>query len=230
MAHINDTLAVIATTSVGMAQPPTLLTIAPELRNTIYELVFTADAGPVKLLEASPPEKALLQVCRQTLDEAAGLYVAAFRSYWRGTTFTIRRTDEVVTTACRVNFDMEDIKQIGSLLSTADSGMRYFPVLQSALSRLWLSAERDSVCTFRHLENASWRLVTIDGNAVDTSNGVLVELENGHGQSYYAPRSKAIEGFPAKRKLTLQQLQVILGRTLLLKGEETTTSDGQSEV
>ncbi|KAK4895288.1 hypothetical protein LTR27_006631 [Elasticomyces elasticus] len=102
MAQTIGTAAAKATAFVGKAQPPTLLTIAAELRNSIYELVFTADAGPVKLLEALPPEKALLQVCKQTQDEAAGLYVAAFRNYWRNTTSVMRHTAEVVSTsACK---------------------------------------------------------------------------------------------------------------------------------
>ncbi|KAK4950923.1 hypothetical protein LTR10_010916 [Elasticomyces elasticus] len=219
MARINDTLAVIATTSVGKAHPPTLLTIAPELRNSIYELVFAADVGPVKLLEASPPEKALLQVCKQTLNEAAGLYVAAFRSYWQGTTFTIHRTPEIFTSACHVNFNMQDVSHIRTLLSITycnDIG-KNFEVLQRGLSRLSTSARANSVCTFRHLHNIAWLLMTVDGNAVDTSNGESIELKYQHGSSYYTPRSDEGQGFPAKRKLTLRQLEVALGRKLLLK-------------
>ncbi|KAK3617663.1 hypothetical protein LTR56_025130 [Elasticomyces elasticus] len=231
MARINDTLAVIAT-SVGKAQPPTLLTIAPELRNTIYEFVFAVDAGPVKLLEASPPEKALLQVCKQTLNEAAGLYVAAFRSYWQGTTFTIHRTPEIFTSACHVNFNMQDIVQINTLLSITNGNSHgdNLEVLQRGLSRLSISARADSVCTFRHSHNMTWLFMTVDGSPVDTGNGVLVELRYQHGSSYYYPsRATEVDDFPAERQLTLQQLQVILGRKLLLKHEEA-MADEESEV
>ncbi|KAK4950927.1 hypothetical protein LTR10_010920 [Elasticomyces elasticus] len=48
-------------------QRPGLLTIANELRNTIYELVFASDATePVHLLTAIPPSKALVLASRQT--------------------------------------------------------------------------------------------------------------------------------------------------------------------
>ncbi|KAK5678576.1 hypothetical protein LTS10_009020 [Elasticomyces elasticus] len=232
MAQTIGTAAAKATIFAGKAQPPTLLTIAPELRNSIYELVFAADAGPVKLLEASPPEKALLQVCRKTQDEAAGLYVAAFRSYWRNTIFTIRRGPEIVTPPYRVNFGMQDVKQVRTLLSIADGNNLEgdFPILQGHVSRLFMVARADSVCTLRHFENACWRLVTVDENAVNTSDGVLIELNDEHGPSFYSFRSKALREFPVERQLTLRQLEVALGRKLVLKDEEATASGGRSEI
>ncbi|KAK5719217.1 hypothetical protein LTR15_007740 [Elasticomyces elasticus] len=219
MACINDTLAVIAITSVGKAQPLTLLTIAPELRNTIYELVFAADAGPVKLLEASPPEKALLQVCKQTLNEAAGLYVAAFRSYWQGTTFTIHCTTGSVNIALhRVKFNMQDVKQIRTLLSTMDGSN--FPVwfynMRGHFSRLSIPAKVTSIFTFRHFRDTKWLLVMVDGVAVDTSHGGIMRLNDVYGPSY-TTFSKAGDAYPVERMLTLQQLQVTSGRKLLLK-------------
>ncbi|KAK5737824.1 hypothetical protein LTR17_006472 [Elasticomyces elasticus] len=221
MAQTIGTAAAKATTSVGKVQPPTLLTIAPELRNSIYELVFAADAGPVKLLEASPPEKALLEVCKQTQDEAAGLYVAAFRTYWRNTTFTIRRGPAIVTRPYRVNFGMQDVEQVRTLLSSTDGNNLKgdFPILQRAVAWLSMVARADSVCTFRHFKGVKWRLVTVDGNAVNTSDGVLAELNDEHGPSFYSFRSKTIREFPAERELTLRQLEVAVGRKLVLKDE-----------
>ncbi|KAK3621318.1 hypothetical protein LTR22_025253 [Elasticomyces elasticus] len=75
-------------------QRPGLLTIANELRNTIYELVFASDATePVHLLTAIPPSKALVLASRQTYVEAKQMYNKAYQEYWSLTTFYIDYND-----------------------------------------------------------------------------------------------------------------------------------------
>ncbi|KAK3623555.1 hypothetical protein LTR56_021518 [Elasticomyces elasticus] len=67
-----------------------LLTIPPELRNAIYELIYDSPTptGSVQLLEASSPSEAILLVCKQTFDEAKELYKDRCQQYWRNTRFT----------------------------------------------------------------------------------------------------------------------------------------------
>ncbi|KAK3623567.1 hypothetical protein LTR56_021530 [Elasticomyces elasticus] len=67
-----------------------LLDIAAELRNTIYELVFTADLEcPVNLFAATPPSRAITRACRQTRNQAKQMYVKAYRAYWTQTAFCV---------------------------------------------------------------------------------------------------------------------------------------------
>ncbi|KAF7188534.1 hypothetical protein HII31_10196 [Pseudocercospora fuligena] len=69
-----------------------------ELRNEIYELVFTTGTpestqgnGPatVDLFHATPPSKALTLTCRQFHAEAHDMYKTAYQSYWKTTSFTV---------------------------------------------------------------------------------------------------------------------------------------------
>lgn len=83
-----------------------LLTIAPELRNKIYELAFTGDDASGKMVdpfEASPPSKNLLLACRQTYEEARGIQRTAYRAYWSTTRFLV---DNVIP--CRENLNFTD--------------------------------------------------------------------------------------------------------------------------
>ncbi|KAK3623561.1 hypothetical protein LTR56_021524 [Elasticomyces elasticus] len=57
-------------TTPPIVQTSKLLTIAAELRNSIYELVFTKPTGPTDLLTATRPPDDLRLVCKQTRKEA----------------------------------------------------------------------------------------------------------------------------------------------------------------
>ena len=75
-----------------------LLALPPELRNNIWELVFTPDTsrsspcrhGEVDLFDARSPPIHILLVCRQIYSEARGFYAPALSSYWRDTRFFLR--------------------------------------------------------------------------------------------------------------------------------------------
>lgn len=75
----------------GTAEPCHLLSLSPELRNSIYEFAFTTNrpdvSGCVELADALGPAKDLLLTCRQIYDEAAGLQKRAHCRYWTETHF-----------------------------------------------------------------------------------------------------------------------------------------------
>ncbi|KAK5731713.1 hypothetical protein LTR17_011184 [Elasticomyces elasticus] len=73
---------------------PKLLTMPPEMRNRIYELVFATKPEEADLLNPMPPTKQLLLACAQIYHEARGLYNTARRSYWRETHFTVCKPSE----------------------------------------------------------------------------------------------------------------------------------------
>lgn len=67
------------------------LKLAPELRNVIYGLAFTTavETEEYVYFTAAPPSKAIALSCRQTHDEAAGLYKHAYQRFWRESRFKV---------------------------------------------------------------------------------------------------------------------------------------------
>jgi len=69
-----------------------LFRLPPELRNNIYELVFSpAEVEEVELTSAKShaPSAALTLACKRINSEACGLYKAASQTYWSSITFTL---------------------------------------------------------------------------------------------------------------------------------------------
>ena len=81
-----------------------LLGLPAEIRNQIFEDVFTTDhdaftsdhgaftpdhdgEATIDLLAAQPPEKALVFTCRQVYGETRQMFRTAYRSFWSKTTF-----------------------------------------------------------------------------------------------------------------------------------------------
>ncbi|KAK3623566.1 hypothetical protein LTR56_021529 [Elasticomyces elasticus] len=63
---------------------PGVLAIARELRNSIYDLVFTDDVQPpINLLTARPPGGAIILVCTQTAAEAQQMFRKYSDTYWQ---------------------------------------------------------------------------------------------------------------------------------------------------
>ena len=80
-----------------MEQPvPTspFLELPPELRNSIYDLVFSRDIStvPIKLRDATPPRKALALVNRQLYEETYILCRDAYRKFWTTNDFKITKS------------------------------------------------------------------------------------------------------------------------------------------
>lgn len=87
-------------TSSPVSQIGSLSVLSAELRNLIYEYVFTPfcvfdEACPDKteLLKSRPPAKALLQVNRQIYEETKSLYKDAYRRYWVDGQFCLSSKD-----------------------------------------------------------------------------------------------------------------------------------------
>ncbi|KAK5678600.1 hypothetical protein LTS10_009044 [Elasticomyces elasticus] len=88
MAH--EQISDIASASLVTQPSCLLLSIAAELRNQIYELVFNEESdGPVELFKAQPPSNALLLACHAIYSEAALVYAHAYRKYWTKTAFML---------------------------------------------------------------------------------------------------------------------------------------------
>ncbi|KAK3622221.1 hypothetical protein LTR22_024881 [Elasticomyces elasticus] len=67
-----------------------LLSLAAELRNEIYELVFDEQSEePTELSSVKPPSKALLLACHAINTEATLIYKHAYRRFWTETSFTL---------------------------------------------------------------------------------------------------------------------------------------------
>ncbi|KAK3642667.1 hypothetical protein LTR56_010715 [Elasticomyces elasticus] len=94
----------------------TLLTIAPELRNRIYELTFEGPNSGLEqdLVMATAPHKSILLTCKKVCFEAKGLYKTAYQQYWTQTTFVLPgryyRSAQSVTLS--LSFTEEDLAHI----------------------------------------------------------------------------------------------------------------------
>ncbi|KAK5744206.1 hypothetical protein LTR17_002236 [Elasticomyces elasticus] len=108
-------------------QPCRLLTVAPEIRNKIYELaLYDNNEGLVDLLSAGSPSKNLLLSCHQVYEEAKGIHAEAYRRYWSETNFvlrTIRGRRIVYPRDLPVNFTKQDLDKIRHLQFSATFGM-----------------------------------------------------------------------------------------------------------
>lgn len=87
--HLNMLLA-------SQTDCPLLTKLPPELRNRIYEYVFTTDESMHKDLvaaRAQGPPSDLLLTCQRVFAETTGIYQVARTSYWRDTTFYVNRNN-----------------------------------------------------------------------------------------------------------------------------------------
>ena len=78
--------------------PCRLLELPAELRNHIYELAFTTDYEDnekIDLIAANPPNKELLLACRQIYNEAAQIYNASYRDFFKTRNFYLKYEDPV---------------------------------------------------------------------------------------------------------------------------------------
>jgi len=69
-------------------QDSRLFTIPRELRDGIFDLVFTRNGSTMDLTATTPPSNAVLSTCQQAYREGRNIYKNAYRSYWGKNTFT----------------------------------------------------------------------------------------------------------------------------------------------
>lgn len=109
-----------SSSSLSRSSPSTCLltSLPPELRNNIYELIFSVAGKEERhLFKAKPPPKALLSTSRHINKETAAMYRAAYRNCWSCSRFTVMDPAQMT---CSYNelanqFEGRDIKHIKSL-------------------------------------------------------------------------------------------------------------------
>lgn len=103
------------------AQPKCyFMTIPGEIRNRIYDYVFTNNGGegPVEVFKFSPPSNNIIMSCRQVYQEARELYKAAYRLYWSENDFNFiwrPHSDEEEAGAKLRNFSDADVAAISCM-------------------------------------------------------------------------------------------------------------------
>ncbi|KAK4895289.1 hypothetical protein LTR27_006632 [Elasticomyces elasticus] len=214
--------------------PPTqqtskLLTIAPELRNSIYELVFTKPPGPTDLLTASQPTSNLRLVCKQTRCEARGLWLTANRDYWTTTTFTIHREtvhSNDMCTPIRLNFTTKDLSSIRTIRFT--SAMLHIPRLGHLFIAQNISFHDTQLYTFEHdAENpGQWRLTMVDGAVLEHGTQVF-SMHIEEKPCFTTPKVTRIASPSWRPKIvTRADLSVLVGREVVLRVRQKADSSG----
>ncbi|KAK4950922.1 hypothetical protein LTR10_010915 [Elasticomyces elasticus] len=241
MADSSDSAVAPASESDATAPPtqqtPKLLTIAAELRNSIYELVFTKPPGPTDLLSATRPPDDLRLVCRQTYHEARGLWLAANRNYWPNTTFTITKKaipPHQLQTPLHLSLTPQDLSRIRTILFTAR--VVHFDNLRKLFTRHSIASQNDHLVTFEHDvgTKGQWRLTVLNGGDFKDS-GVAVYMRalpmfvdfrlirmNSEGEP--------LGWVPHTDPVTVKNLSSLMGREVVLAEvkEELRRSDGMA--
>ncbi|KAK5678577.1 hypothetical protein LTS10_009021 [Elasticomyces elasticus] len=204
-----------------IVQTSKLLTIAPELRNSIYELVFTKPPGPTDLLTATRPPDDLRLVCRQTYHEARGLWTVANRDYWPNTTFTITKKPIAWNEQCsplRVRFTARDLASIRTIHFTCTAGPA--DMFKPLFDTHGIAYKRDSVVTFEHradFAGGEWRMVSLDGNVL--KSGMTAKMTAGDGSLFFGYHP--VGNPETNRKVvevTAEELSGLVGRKVVFPG------------
>ncbi|KAK5695899.1 hypothetical protein LTR97_008319 [Elasticomyces elasticus] len=240
MADSSDS-AVSPTPDVGSAPPivqtSKLLTIAAELRNTIYELVFTKPPGPTNLLTATPPSSDILSVCKQTRREAHGLWVTANRDYWPNTTFTITKKaipPHQLQTPLHLSLTPQDLSRIRTILFTAR--VVHFDNLRKLFTRHSIASQNDHLVTFEHDvgTKGQWRLTVLDGGDFKDSGAAVYMRDLPMFVDFRLIRmnseGKPLGWVPHTDPVTVKNLSSLMGREVVLAEvkEELRRSDGMA--
>ncbi|USW48804.1 hypothetical protein Slin15195_G021230 [Septoria linicola] len=111
------------------SNPCFLLDLLPaELRNNIYELAFTTEHEPgevVALFDAKPPVKNLLSTCQTVNKEARGMYLEAYRKFWREIKFHHDYDEQPLPTSITQKHCLDrDLDQITNFTLTCHAKVR----------------------------------------------------------------------------------------------------------
>ncbi|KAK5744152.1 hypothetical protein LTR17_002182 [Elasticomyces elasticus] len=187
------------TTGAGGHKPAGLLTIPPEIRNQIYDLVAAPEVGAVSLLTARPPTKVLPLLCRQIYGEVRLLHKAAHRSYWRDTQFIIRPETQTREIKCNPA-DVANIRHI------------YFEVKLRWLIPELRRREGARTAVYERWADGKWYELKLDDYLSSYENGscswcILPVYPKG-SQSFYTklPTMTDVHW----REITIEELSVML--------------------
>ncbi|KAK5695894.1 hypothetical protein LTR97_008314 [Elasticomyces elasticus] len=196
---------------------PGLLTIARELRNSIYDLVFTADdvQPPINLLTATPPSGAIILVCTQTAAEAQQMFRSYSDSYWQRAQLYLEA--EVGETITITNLSIRALANVRQLDLRVTLDKTLSPVAGSSLSVLHTVELKILRITFRGLADGRWWVVT-DQYPKDKDRGfeqIFDDLARVRLRNDGAWGRSGL--FPA---MSLQELCAVAGITLRLQAVE----------
>ncbi|KAK5678582.1 hypothetical protein LTS10_009026 [Elasticomyces elasticus] len=151
--------------SANIPQTSPLLSLPPELRNDITEMVVNdIPEKTLNLLTAIPPGNGLLCTCRQMFNESKALYDAARLQFWSNTSFEVRR--DTNATRVGIHCSVRDLEAIRHLqLVTTTSELFTSNISTSDRRHLKALAPR-SILSFKRNSNSSWYLFTVDAKSV----------------------------------------------------------------
>ncbi|KAK4895296.1 hypothetical protein LTR27_006639 [Elasticomyces elasticus] len=165
-----------ADSAAPITQPSTFLTIPPEIRNDIYELVFNqiwtagtnyAETGDtVDLMKAVPPSKAPILACRQMFNEAKGLYKTAYRGYWSEVHFTIIPEQQH---ECVAHFRENDLHKIRHLKLHITFQQMYMLMWSQEYVSSYLPPRNhpSDYLDYERVATGQWLLSNVDGKRVN---------------------------------------------------------------
>jgi len=184
---------------------PSLLSLPPELRNTIFSYVYgTAVADHIILLrfksgragvesDKAPPNKDSLLICRQIYNEMKGIQAAAYRRYWIVQKFLIiadRDTKKELHLATKA-----DLRHICNMaVHRYFSGSKYTALISFHYSAAFawtasMESSRPRQTTPSH--NLPWYTVKCAGSIKFLQNleDMMVTLHDHYGASGYHDES-----------------------------------------
>ncbi|KAK4892028.1 hypothetical protein LTR27_009378 [Elasticomyces elasticus] len=189
MAYSSEPRAALAecalprlSTELLVASPsPTLLTIPPEMRNIIYELVFGTQPEEADLLNPTPSSKALLLGCTQVYEEAKGLYSTAYRAYWPKTYFVVHYTGVTEYATSLTRNEMEAVNR----LQFTFRRLEYHDLFGSRLEYLRLAptgpGHENDLIRYARRPNGRWVCTTqINPGSSGLRPRVLLSPQRGH--------------------------------------------------
>ncbi|KAK5737822.1 hypothetical protein LTR17_006470 [Elasticomyces elasticus] len=200
-----------------------LLSIAPELRNTIYEMVFwpTSFRERTDLLTATPPSKEIRLTCRRVNEEARGLYHTAYRSYWTETSFSISfPIERPWPSSVFANFTARDLARVRFVHFTAKCKALAISVDSSYSHLLEWGCAPEQICDFELHEGSPtrWVLQSVDGErTTGSSQSVVLKVSGPYSQYSVVPTNELARWRTGNTALEVLDLGILISQRVHLK-------------
>ncbi|KAK5719215.1 hypothetical protein LTR15_007738 [Elasticomyces elasticus] len=200
-----------------------LLSIAPELRNTIYEMVFwpASFRERTDLLTATPPSKEIRLTCRRVNEEARGLYYTAYRSYWTETSFSISfPVERPWTSSVFANFTARDLARVRFVHFTAKCKALAISVDSSYSPLLEWGCEPEQICDFELQEGSPnrWVLKSVDGErTTGNSQSVVLKVSGPYSQYSVVATNELARWQTGNTTLKVLELDILISQRVHLK-------------